>query len=257
MKRSGKAGRDPYKPPVTRIRSWDDVSRLVEHFSYHRNIPWLFRGVSNVDHGLIPLVGRPGWRRPDPHDHGREPRRIPYSKRDELAVFNFFKNTAVAFLSHEPASEMEWLAVARHYDVPTRFLDWSEKFLVALWFAANGYLESRGEDDPGIWVTWGLKPVTRRDLSHPFSVKAPRIYRPPHVVPRFSAQGSVLSIHGDPTKPLKVRQKLSIPVDRKACFQLMKRLDDAGLNVATIYPGIEGLGKYLKWRYKNAWLAGY
>ncbi|HUP97243.1 MAG TPA: FRG domain-containing protein [Usitatibacter sp.] len=256
MKRSDRLSRDPYRPHVTRIRSWDDVSGLVEHFSFHRSIPWLFRGVSNVDHGLIPLVGRPGWRKADPHDH-TEPKRIPYSKRDELAVFNMFKNTAVAFLTHEPASEMEWLAVARHFDVPTRFLDWSEKFLVALWFAANGYLESRGEEDPGVWVIWGLKPVTRRDLEFPFSVKAPRIYRPPHVVPRFSAQGSVLSIHGDPTKPLKVRQKLRIPVDRQACFQMVKRLDDAGLNTATIYPGIEGLGKYLRWRYRNAWLAGY
>ena len=54
-----------------------------------------------------------------------------------------------------------------------------------------------------------------------------------------------------------VTVSLRIPVDRKACFQLMKRLDDAGLNVATIYPGIEGLGKYLRWRYRNAWLAGY
>jgi hypothetical protein len=256
MRRSAKAT-DPFRPPVSRVHTWDDVSALVEHFSQHRAIPWLFRGVSSVDHGLIPLVGRGGWRTPDPHDHARNPRRIPYSKRDELAVFNMFKNTAVAFLAHEPATEMEWLAVARHYDVPTRFLDWSEKLMVAVWFAANGWLESRGEEDPGVWVIWGLKAVTRRELDHPFSVRTPRIYRPPHVVPRFSAQGSVLSIHGDPTKPLKVRQKLRITIDRNACYQLMKRLDDAGLNVATIYPGIEGLGKYLKWRYRNAWLAGY
>lgn len=172
-------------------------------------------------------------------------------------MFAMFKNTAVAFLSRHPETEMEWLAVARHYEVPTRFLDWSEKFLVALWFAANGYLENMREDDPGIWVIWGLKSVTRRDLDHPFEVRSARIYRPPHIVPRFSAQGSVLSIHGDPTKPLKVTGALRIPVDRKACFQLLKRLDDAGLNTATIYPGIEGLGRYIRWRYRNAWLAGY
>ena len=258
MKRSASpVSRDPYKPLVERISGWEDVSALVEHFSYHRNVPWLFRGVSSIEHGLIPLVGRSDWRKPDPHGHGRAQKRVGYSKRDELAVFAMFKNTAVAFLQRQPETEMEWLAVARHYDVPTRFLDWSEKFLVALWFAASGSLENRHEDDPGVWVIWGLKSVTRRDLDHPFSVRSPRIYRPPHIVPRFSAQGSVLSIHGEPTKPLKVPGTLRIPVDRKACFQLMKRLDDAGLNVATIYPGIEGLGAYLKWRYRNAWLVGY
>ena len=249
--------RDPYKPSLQRIASWDDVARLVEHFSYHRNIPWLFRGVSDSRHALIPLVGRSGWRTPEAHDHGRK-RPLPYSKRDELAVFSMFRNTAIPFLDHQPESEMEWLAVARHYGVPTRFLDWSERFLVAAWFAANGYLESRGEDEsPGVWVVWGLKSVTPRDLDHPFSVKSPRIYRPPHIVPRFAAQGSVLSIHGDPTKPLGVRNRLLIPVAREACFSLLKRLDDAGLNFATVYPGIDGLGKYLRWRYQNAWLAGY
>lgn len=254
---ASRVSRDPYKPAVTRIADWDDVAALVEHFSYYRNVPWLFRGVSNISHDLVPLVGRHDWRKPDPHTHGGQRKRLPYSKRDELAVFTLFKNNAVAFLAHQPASEMEWLAVARHYDVPTRFLDWSEKFLVAVWFAANGYLEDRDKQDPGIWVIWGLKSVARRDLDHPFGVKSPKTYRPPHIVPRFGAQGSVLSIHGDPTRPLNVRNRLLIPVEREACFSLMKRLDDAGLNVASIYPGIEGLGKYLQWRYKNAWLAGY
>jgi len=169
---ASRVSREPYKPRVTRIGSWEDVSALVEHFSYYRNVPWLFRGVSSIEHGLIPLVGRSDWRKPDPHGHGRSNRRLGYSKKDELAVFAMFKNTAVAFLTRQPETEMEWLAVARHYDVPTRFLDWSEKFLVALWFAAHGYLENMREDDPGIVVIWGLKSVTTRDLHHPFSVRS-------------------------------------------------------------------------------------
>ncbi|HYC36243.1 MAG TPA: FRG domain-containing protein [Usitatibacter sp.] len=259
MKASARgASRDPFRPALQRIASWDDVARLVEHFSFHRNIPWLFRGVSDSRHALIPLIGRPGWRKPDLHDKGPRRARLPYSKKDEAAVFAMFRNTAIPFLEQQPVSEMEWLAVARHYGVPTRFLDWSERFLVAVWFAANGALEEGDRaGDPGIWVVWGLKSVTRRDLDHPFGVRTPRVYRPPHIVPRFAAQGSVLSIHGDPTKPLNVRNRILIPVERDACFGLLKRLDDAGLNFATVYPGIDGLGKYLRWRYQNAWLAGY
>ena len=67
---ASRVSRDPYKPSVGRIDSWDDVARLVEHFSYYRNVAWLFRGVSNVEHGLTPLVGRADWRKPDPHGHG-------------------------------------------------------------------------------------------------------------------------------------------------------------------------------------------
>ena len=237
---------DPFKPKIGRITSWDDVSGLVEHFSYHRDVSWLFRGVSSTDHDLVPLVGRSDWRE------------LRYSKKDELAVFAMFKNTAVAFLEQIPASEMEWLAVARHYGVPTRFLDWSDRFLVAVWFAAYSFLEVGGRHaEPGVWVVWNLKSVTEGDLDHPFAVKSPRVYRPPHIVPRFSAQGSVLSIHGDPTRPLDVKNRLLLPLDPDACFDLMKRLDDCGLNFATVYPGVDGLGTYLRWRYRNGWLAGY
>ncbi len=246
-----RVSRDPHKPAIQRITSWEDVSALVEHFSYHRDVSWLFRGVSSTRHDLVPLVGRPDWRR-------GESGHLGYSKRDELAVFSMFKNTAVAFLEQTPASEMEWLAVARHYGVPTRFLDWSDRFLVAVWFAANSSIENGGkETDPGVWVVWNLKPVSETDLNRPFSVKAPRIYRPPHIVPRFSAQGSVLSIHGDPTRPLDVRDRLLLELDPDACFDLLKRLDDCGLNYATVYPGVDGLGTYLRWRFRNGWLTGY
>lgn len=241
-----RVGAGPHKPPVRRITSWEDVSVLVEHFSHHRGISWLFRGVSDSRHDLVPLVGRTDW----------TARR--YSKKEELAVFAMFKNTAVAFLDQIPASEMEWLAVARHYGVPTRFLDWSDRFLVAVWFAANSYLERGHPDaDPAVWVVWNLQAVGEAGLDRPFAVRSPRVYRPPHIVPRFSAQGSVLSIHGDPTQPLDVRNRLMLPVERRACFDLVKRLDECGLNYATVYPGVDGLGTYLRWRYLNGWLAGY
>jgi hypothetical protein len=254
---ASRVSRGPYQPSVRGIASWEDVSALVEHFSYHREVPWLFRGVSSTVHDLVPLVGREDWRRPDSPRRGRTTPHLPYSKRDELAVFAMFQNTAVAFLDKHPASRMEWLAVARHYGVPTRFLDWSDRFLVAVWFAVNGYLEEGDAGQPGVWVVWGLKSVTARDLDNPFGVRAPRIYRPPHIVPRFSTQGSVLSIQGDPTRPLAIRTRMLIPIERHICLDLMKRLDDCGLNYATVYSDVDGLGRYMRWRYRNGWLAGY
>src|SRR2546421_2972318 len=103
MRASARVSGNPYKPSIRRVASWEDVSQLVEHFSYHRNIAWLFRGVSNTGHDLVPLIGRRDWRKPDPHERGPHRKQLAYSKKDELAVFAMFQNTAVAHLHQQPA----------------------------------------------------------------------------------------------------------------------------------------------------------
>ena len=84
---------EPPRPRIRRIGSWEDVAGLVEHFSHHRQVSWLFRGVSDSTHDLVPLIGRPDWREPDPGARRRKHR--PYSVRDERAVFAMFQNIDV------------------------------------------------------------------------------------------------------------------------------------------------------------------
>lgn len=119
--------------PKTEIASWDDLSILIAHFSRFNGHDWLFRGVTDATHKLIPKVGRPERKRkPSPSNpQGR----IPYTSADESAVFNMFQDAARAHLEQAPSSDLEWLALAQHFGVPTRLLDWTEGFLVAAWFA--------------------------------------------------------------------------------------------------------------------------
>ena len=77
-----------------------------------RTSPLWFRGCTDRDHSLVPSIGRP-----------------PYQLEHERPLINAFKQNAVQFLEHRPQTHWEWIFLARHHTVPTRLLDWTERFV--------------------------------------------------------------------------------------------------------------------------------
>ena len=248
------------------IGSWDDLSRLVAHFSKYNGHDWLFRGVTSVTHKLIPKVGRPE-RKPKPLRTDPD-RRIPYTFEDEVATFSMFTDAARAHVEAIPTNKLEWLALAQHFGVPTRFLDWTEGFLVATWFAVqnSGYIAAFDEKaekvtlkahDAAVWVVRNLPRVAEEDKMDPFEVSGIKCYRPPHISPRIPAQRSVFTLHERPTEEMSHPELVQFPILSTACFEIRKRLDACGVNQNSLFPDLQGLGAHLAWRYKNNWLASY
>jgi hypothetical protein len=178
-----------------RIVNWEDLAQLIELFSSHNIHDWLFRGVRSHEYKLIPKVGRLTRK----IKRGSGP--LPYSERDETAVFKQFCDVSMPFVQRPPQIEIEWLAIAQHHGLPTRFLDWTESLLVAAWFAVGEY-DSGNLSVPAIWIARGIPRVNDQERERPFGIGEPRSFRPPHISPRIAAQLSVLTIHGDPTQPL-------------------------------------------------------
>ena len=77
-----------------------------------RTSPLWFRGCTDRDHSLVPSIGRP-----------------PYQLEHERPLINAFKQNAFQFLEHRPQTHWEWIFLARHHTVPTRLLDWTERFV--------------------------------------------------------------------------------------------------------------------------------
>jgi hypothetical protein len=237
------------------VKSWGDLAALVNHFSYFNGHDWLFRGVTDASHSLVPNVGREKTRglKAEPGTGGRV--RVPYRLEDERAVLRMFKQQARPHLQSPPDNDMEWLAVARHFGLPTRLLDWTDGLLVAAWFA----VEKAGakKADAALWITRAVASVDPSNYADPLGIATPAIYRPPHISPRISAQGSVLMVCPTPATEVPLPFVRKIVIERKIEFQLKKRLSACGINRRSLFPDLAGLAGHISWLYKNDWLAGY
>jgi hypothetical protein len=230
------------------VRSWADLAALIEHFSKLNGWAWLFRGVTNEAYELIPKVGRPRF---------KGIKRFAYNQADEKAVLEMFRQRGRAYLPSAP-TDLEWLALAQHFGVPTRLLDWSDNLLVAAWFA----VQQPSSGDPratngGIWVTRNVPPLHSDPTVDPFALSKPMIYRPPHIAPRVGAQGSVLMLCPTPDKPVTLREIYKIVISGEGRFQIRKRLNACGINSQSMFGDLAGLGSHVAWMHQNNWLANH
>lgn len=193
--------------------------------------------------------------------------------RDENALLQFFRMRAPSALDidHIPdRGEIDlWLFLARHLELPTRLLDWTEGALVALWFALQ-------EDDPVVWmlnplalnrkmdpglvpnaptITW-TSPGGEDSINIAFAnIKAawsaassaltlPVAVYPTHVHGYMSGQHSVFTVQGSAHESLnrilgpECLCRYEIDLDTDDPFRELRSL---GISGSAVFPGSRGL----------------
>jgi hypothetical protein len=82
----------------------------------------------------------------------------------------------------------------------------------------------------------------------PFEITANVIYDPPHVSPRIRAQDGVLLACHQPMLPLEEKDYLEIVVNHEAHDDIRRRLDQYGVFDKQLFPDLDGIAKWLKYR---------
>lgn len=187
----------------------------------------------------------------------------------EQSLFNDFKKFSDRILKRRE-SDWETLFEMQHYGIPTRLLDWSETFGVALFFAATYNQSHHPDKDAALYL---LNPIALNKISGvndiyrmphdearfnytkiyweqtPFRATAPIAIEPVFINERMLAQRGMFTVHHDNIDPIEHRfpsaiKKVIIPNNIiPACVEF---LGLSNLNIFSVFPDLTGLSGYLK-----------
>jgi hypothetical protein len=250
-----------------RVSSWKELNELVYEGSWnpglrrHRST-LAFRGMSDAAVDLRTTLVRLGG---------------AVERLEGHLLRNFRKYARREWVPD--GSMWNWLAVAQHHGLPTRLLDWTYSPYVAMHFATDDVASA--DRDAVIWAidynrTNELLPgVLRAQLSEEGSFvftaemleRAARtlpeydalspapfllFFEPPSLDNRIVNQFALFSLLSSPRAQLdewlmqrqEVARRLILPAELK--WEIRDKLDQANINERVLFPGLEGLSRWLK-----------
>jgi type I restriction enzyme M protein len=246
-------------PDDQEIKSLDQFIKLIKGIkNSNPQIENIYRGQTEEDkeYFLTPSIGRMKI----------ESTNIIKYLEEEQYIFKKFKDQSIPYLSilHVlPKNDWEYLAIAQHYGLPTRFMDWTKNPLIALYFAVKKVTKKDGiiyiMEQPWSLNTlienkyFNLHPLEPGDyiknaIYEFYNIEYNRglySYSPPHISRNISAQSSIFTYHTDPYDPIQSGyEEYYINNDSKS--QIKKELRDIGFEEKTIFPDLYGLSRSLK-----------
>jgi FRG domain-containing protein len=257
------------------VESWLDILDKLYQGSWNPGLQrfrssFAFRGMPSVHHtldtALFRLFSRPG-----------------NVERLELALLRNFRKYAGAE-GPRTDSIWDWLALAQHRGLPTRLLDWTYSPLVALHFATED--PATYDVDGVVWcvnfvdanktLPVPLRRLLEQESSDTFTVEMlsrfrslaqfDRLRRDPFVV--FLEPGAVdsriLNQHGLFSLMSRATARLddwlrehtqlvrSVRVPAKLKWEIRDKLDQANINERVLFPGLDGLSRWLARYYMHS-----
>jgi hypothetical protein len=255
---------------VERVRSWTDLIDQLYEGAWSGNLqrfrsPYAFRGHDCVTHDLSTSLKRLAGVRSD-------------AATLEQSLLRNFRKYAHARAANGVDSIWHWLALAQHHGLPTRLVDWTYSPFVALHFA-TAHPATYGNDG----IVWcvnfvrahellprELRRLLEREHSDALTVEMLSEFEslsafdslarepfvafiePPSLDDRILNQFALFSIVSDPAMGLDdwlarhsdLVRRVAIPAELK--WEIRDKLDQANINERTLFPGLDGLSRWLE-----------
>lgn len=252
------------------VRSWNELQDELYEDSWNAELGrfrsrYAFRGLSDAGYRLDTTLMR---------------LRGGYAGLEHHLLRNFKKYAHRNVVSGN--SVWHWLAVAQHFGLPTRLLDWTYSPFCALHFATSNL--EKYDSDGVVWAVNyvkahcflpdNLRILLEREGANVFTVEmlsesvttlqeldrlrgSPFVlfFEPPSIDDRIVNQFAFFSIISHAEAVLDdwimrhptVGRKIIIPARLK--WEIRDKLDQANITERVLFPGLDGLGKWLKRHY--------
>ncbi|WP_214073243.1 FRG domain-containing protein [Mucilaginibacter sp. dw_454] len=187
----------------------------------------------------------------------------------EQSSFHKFRRFADKIF-HTKESEWETLFDMQHYNIPTRLLDWTENFGIALFFAANSFRRKHKEGaamyllnplelnkQSGINKIYKL-PYDEAEFSYsgiywnkkPFKATAPIAIEPIFKNDRISAQRGTFTVHNDIVYHDILYYKLNenmrkVTLPDEAISSAKEFLSLASIDEFSVFPDMAGISQFI------------
>ena len=249
--------------------NWTQLQDLLFHDSFNKKIdrirsPYIYRGLSNKQYALKTSLARQGG---------------PYEDLEFHLLRNFKKYSYRTDVVNN--TEWDWLALAQHHGLPTRLLDWTYSPYVALHFATAEL--DKFQHDGIIWalnyealkeylpaklqqelykvgsnsftsgmlnkVYSNLTELSEEESAFVVAFESPsldtRIVNQFAIFTFMSQSNSLLDewLMDKPDLYFRIR----IPSSMK--WEIRDKLDQVNINERVLFPGFDGLCKWLKRHY--------
>jgi len=257
------------------VNSWLDVVDALYEGSWNKDLqrfrsPFAFRGLNSVAHTLASSLVRLAQPEAD-------------IARLEVALLRNFRKYGHG-LATGADSIWDWLALGQHRGLPTRLLDWTYSPLVALHFATEN--TSEFDQDGTVWcvnfveankrLPARLKRMLQQEGSDTFTVEMLSTFKslrdfdalarepfvvflePPAVDQRILHQLALFSLMSSPSARLDdwlvqhpdLCRRVIVPASLK--WEIRDKLDQANVNERVLFPGLDGLSRWLARYYTPA-----
>lgn len=239
------------KPPEFQFVGLAEYVQLLQRFP--ASVEWMYRGQSDISWPLCPKAGRSEY-----YIEANSYWAGLGQTSCDLGRFDTWRQQAVAFYERLPENDFECLALAQHFGLATRLLDWSSNPLVALFFASEG-----GGESDGVVHCYLPQQIVVPKGATPAGLSNVAAYQPRPFDRRILVQGGMFTFHPEPREPLQpvvidddhFRELTKVDVNLVAVRVradtkriLQRQLDEVGVNRKTLFPDLEGLSEFVNWK---------
>ena len=226
------------------------ISKLVEYVDILNDISYgaFYRGMSNENYMLKSSLGRL-------YEKNKDKAYILSREKDEFRIFRSYVQQYGNYLAF---TNLDLLALAQHYGMPTRLLDWTINPLVALYFA----VKQDQHDNNAIVYILNTKSFVDDNFAIDDMLGSDKIafnkpgetlggnfkcYLAKYLSPRISAQHGIFTIHADPFEEIGSEAILKkIKISRDKCKSIYIDLYKIGVHEKSVFEDVSGLANWLK-----------